>query len=145
MTAKEYLMTFKQIKREIEDIDKRMAQLRLKYIAPGAIDYDDMPKAHNTERDLSDYMAKMDELTNYLIRKYAKLRGVEVDIYMRVDKMDVQKERMHDRAECLLHTRTGLKAFPDGWNIKILHGISCWVNVKITVANSARIPLHLPF
>lgn len=93
MTAKEYLMTFKQIKREIEDIDKRMAQLRLKYIAPGAIDYDDMPKAHNTERDLSDYMAKMDELTNYLIRKYTKLRGVEVDIYMRVDKMDVQKER----------------------------------------------------
>ena len=93
MTAKEYLTRYRDIKREIKDIDRRMAQLRLKYAAPGAISYSDMPKAHNSEHDLSDYVAKMDEMTDYLISKYTKLRGIEVDIYMRVDKMPDQTER----------------------------------------------------
>ena len=93
MTAKEYLLRYRTVKREIEDIDMRMAKLRLKYAAPSAIDYSDMPKAHNTEHDLSDYMAKMDELTDYLISKYTRLRGVEVDIYKRLDRMTDQTER----------------------------------------------------
>ena len=93
MTAKEYLLRYRAVKREIEDIDMRMAKLRLKYAAPSAIDYSDMPKAHSTEHDLSDYMAKMDELTDYLISKYTRLRGVEVDIYKRLDRMTDQTER----------------------------------------------------
>lgn len=93
MTAKEYLLRYRAVKREIEDIDMRMAKLRLKYAAPSAIDYSDMPKAHNSEHDLSDYMAKMDELTDYLISKYTRLRGVEVDIYKRLDRMTDQTER----------------------------------------------------
>lgn len=96
MTAKEYLLQYKHIQREIEDIDRRMAQIRLKYAAPSAINYSDMPKAHNTEHDLSDYVAKMDELTDYMISKYTRLRGIEVDIYLRVDRMENQQER-----ECL--------------------------------------------
>ena len=93
MTAKEYLQQYRHIQREIEDIDRRMAQLRLKYAAPSAINYSDMPKAHNSEHDLSDYIVKMDELTNYMISKYTRLRGIEVDIYMRVDRMENQQER----------------------------------------------------
>lgn len=93
MTAKEYLHQYRNIQREIEDIDRRMAQIRLKYAAPSAINYSDMPKAHNTEHDLSDYIVKMDELTDYMISKYTRLRGIEVDIYMRVDRMENQKER----------------------------------------------------
>lgn len=93
MTAKEYLMRFRQVMREIEDLDRRMAQLRLKYAAPSAINYSDMPKAHDSNHDLSDYIAKMDELTDYMISKYTRLRGIEVDIYMRVDRMENQKER----------------------------------------------------
>ena len=96
MTAKEYLLQYKHIQREIEDIDRRMAQIRLKYAAPSAINYSDMPKAHNSNHDLSDYVAKMDELTDYMISKYTRLRGIEVDIYMRVDRMENQQER-----ECL--------------------------------------------
>ncbi len=65
MTAKEYLLQYQHIQREIEDIDRRMAQVRLKYAAPSAINYSDMPKAHNSNHDLSDYVAKMDELTDY--------------------------------------------------------------------------------
>ena len=93
MTAKEYLQQYRHIQREIEDIDRRMAQIRLKYAAPSAINYSDMPKAHNSEHDLSDYIVKMDELTNYMISKYTRLRSIEVDIYMRVDRMENQKER----------------------------------------------------
>ncbi len=93
MTAKEYLQQYRHIQREIEDIDRRMAQIRLKYAAPSAINYSDMPKAHNSEHDLSDYIVKMDELTDYMISKYTRLRGIEVDIYKRVDNMENQKER----------------------------------------------------
>ena len=93
MTAKEYLQQYRRIQREIEDIDRRMAQIRLKYAAPSAINYSDMPKAHNSEHDLSDYIVKMDELTNYMISKYTRLRGVEVDIYLRLDRMENQDER----------------------------------------------------
>ena len=93
MTAKEYLQQYRHIQREIEDIDRRMVQIRLKYAAPSAINYSDMPKAHNSEHDLSDYIVKMDELTDYMISKYTRLRGIEVDIYMRVDRMENQKER----------------------------------------------------
>ena len=93
MTAKEYLQQYRHIQREIEDIDRRMARIRLKYAAPSAINYSDMPKAHNSEHDLSDYIVKMDELTNYMISKYTRLRGIEVDIYMRVDRMENQRER----------------------------------------------------
>ena len=93
MTAKEYLQQYRHIQREIEDIDRRMAQIRLKYAAPSAINYSDMPKAHNSEHDLSDYIVKMDELTDYMISKYTRLRGIEVDIYMRVDRMENQRER----------------------------------------------------
>lgn len=93
MTAKEYLLQYQHIQREIEDIDRRMAQVRLKYAAPSAINYSDMPKAHNSNHDLSDYVAKMDELTDYMISKYTRLRGIEIDIYMRVDRMDNQQER----------------------------------------------------
>ena len=93
MTAKEYLKRYSVVQREIKDLDYRMAQLRLKYAAPSAINYSDMPKAHNTEHDLSDYVAKMDEMTDYMISKYTRLRGVEVDIYMRLDRMENQDER----------------------------------------------------
>lgn len=93
MTAKEYLLRYQAAKREIEDLDYRMAQLRLKYAAPSAIEYSDMPKAHNTEHDLSEYVAKMDEMTDYMISKYTRLRGIEVDIYKRVDQMQDQTEK----------------------------------------------------
>lgn len=93
MTAKEYLMRFRQVMREIEDLDRRMAQLRLKYAAPSAINYSDMPKAHDSNHNLSDYIAKMDEMTEYMINKYTRLRGIEVDIYKRLDRMQDQTER----------------------------------------------------
>lgn len=94
MTAKEYLQKYRIAYREAQDIELRMAQLRLKYAAPSAIRYSDMPTAHNSNRDLSDYAARMEELVNLLVAKYTKCMGIEIDIETRLDKMSEQTERL---------------------------------------------------
>ena len=93
MTAKEILMRYQWARREAKDIEVRMAELRLKYACPSAIKYSDMPTAHNANHDLSDYAAKLDKLEQMLINKYSQCMGIEVDIYMRIDKMEKQSER----------------------------------------------------
>ncbi len=93
MTAKEYLQRYRAAQKEAEDVELRITQLRLRYAAPSAIEYSDMPRAHDSEHDLSDYMAKMDELTSYLVEKYKRCMGIEVDIYQRLDTMEKQEER----------------------------------------------------
>lgn len=93
ITAKEYLLRYSKAYREAKDTELRMAQIRLKYGAPSAIEYSDMPRAHSTEHDLSDYMVKMDELTDHLISKYTRCMGIEVDILERLDRMEKQEER----------------------------------------------------
>ena len=93
MTPKEYLQRYKTAQKEAEDVELRITQLRLRYAAPSAIEYSDMPRAHDSEHDLSDYMEKMDELTSYLVEKYKRCMGIEVDIYQRLDSMDRQEER----------------------------------------------------
>ena len=93
MTVKEYLLRYQAAKREARDTELRLTQLRLKYAAPGAIQYSDMPKAHNTEHDLSDYAAKLDGLTDQLVKYYSKCIGIEADILDRLSRMADQEER----------------------------------------------------
>lgn len=93
MTAKEYLTRYRDAYREAQDIELQMTQLRLKYALPTAIKYSDMPKAHNTEHDLSDYMVKMDALTDRLVKQYCRCMGIEVDILDRIERMVVESER----------------------------------------------------
>lgn len=92
MTAKEYLLRYKWAKREADDVELRITQLRLRYGAPSAINYSDMPKAHSNS-DLSDYMIQLEKLTDYLFEKYQKCIGIETDILMRLDRMQDQTER----------------------------------------------------
>ncbi len=93
MTAKEYLSRYKTAHREAKDIELRMAQLKLKYAMPAAIQYSDMPQAHNSEHDMSDYIVRMEELADLLIRKYTECMGIEIDILQRLDRMEKQEER----------------------------------------------------
>ena len=93
MTAKEYLQRYQIAYREAQDTEQRITQLRLKYAAPAAIEYSDMPKAHNSEHDLSDYIVKMDALTDRLISKYTRCMAIEADILERLDMMEKQEER----------------------------------------------------
>lgn len=92
MTAKEYLLRYQNAYNKAQDIEANMTQLRLKYALPSAIQYSDMPKAHNVNHDLSDYMAKMDELTNNLVQQYCVCMGIEGDILQRLDRMESSKE-----------------------------------------------------
>lgn len=93
MTVKEYLIRYQAAYREAKDTELRITQLRLKYAAPGAIQYSDMPKAHNTEHDLSDYAAKLDGLTDQLVKNYSRCIGIEADILDRLTRMESQEER----------------------------------------------------
>lgn len=93
MTAKEILLRYRDARREASEIELKIAQLRLKYAAPSAIRYSDMPTAHDANHDLSDYAEKLEELEDLLISKYSRCIGVEIDVEKRLDRMENQTER----------------------------------------------------
>lgn len=92
MTAKEMLMRYMWAKREADEMELKITQLRLKYAAPSAIKYSDMPAAHDANHDLSEYAEKLEELTNLCLGKYQKCLGIEIDIEMRLDRMPEDKQ-----------------------------------------------------
>lgn len=92
-----YLERYKYAKREAEDLEERISNLRSKYGSAAAIRYSDMPKAHNNS-DLSDFMAQLEEYERKLFMKYEKLLGIEVDIYMTLDRLQDQDEAFVLRA-----------------------------------------------
>ena len=71
MTAKEmqreaavYLSRYQVAKAEVRDIERRIERVRSEMMGVKGISYEggDMPKAHNTEHDMSDYIARIDDL-----------------------------------------------------------------------------------
>ena len=71
MTAKEqqreaalYLSRYQVAKNEVRDVELRIERVRSEMMGVKGISYEDgdMPKAHNTEHDLSDYIARIDGL-----------------------------------------------------------------------------------
>ena len=107
MTAKEYLTRYRDAVRESREIELKITQLRLRYGAPSAINYSDMPKAHNSEHDLSDYMEKLEELTDILYDKYERCLGLMIDIEMRLDQMEEGPNTQVER-EVLRHRYTDI-------------------------------------
>lgn len=93
MTAKEYLLRYQIAYREALDADNRAQEFRLKYALPSAIQYSDMPTAHNSNRDLSDYIAQYERMVDIQIAKRMKCMGIEADILVRLDRMEKQEER----------------------------------------------------
>ena len=63
-TASEYLFRYRTAKAEVKDIEQRIDRVRSEMMGVKGISYEggDMPKAHNTEHDLSDYIARIDGL-----------------------------------------------------------------------------------
>lgn len=106
MTAREYLTRYRDAVRESREIELKITQLRIRYGAPGAINYSDMPKAHNNG-DLSDYMEKLEELTDLLLGKYEKCLVIMVDIETRLDRMDAGPNTQIER-EVLRHRYTDI-------------------------------------
>ena len=62
--AADYLYRYKIAKGEVKDIERRIDRVRAEMMGVKGISYEggDMPKARNTERDLSDYMVRIDDL-----------------------------------------------------------------------------------
>ena len=60
----EYLFRYRTAKAEVKDIEQRIDRVRSEMMGVKGISYEggDMPKAHNTEHDLSDYIARIDGL-----------------------------------------------------------------------------------
>ena len=106
MTAREFLTRYRDAVRESREIELNITQLRIRYGAPGAINYSDMPKAHNNS-DLSDYMEKLEELTDLLMERYEKCLGIMVDIEMRLDRLDAGPNTQIER-EVLRHRYTDI-------------------------------------
>lgn len=91
MTIKEvvfWLSQYKHIQRDINDIELRITQLRLKYAAPSAISYSDMPKAHNSNHDLSEYAERLEELEQLLIDRHTACLGLSVQYIQALDHLD---------------------------------------------------------
>ena len=85
MTAKDYLCRYRDATREAQEVELRITQLRLRYGAPTAINYSDMPKAHNS--DLSDYVVQLEKLTDILYKRYEKCLRICADIELRLDQI----------------------------------------------------------
>ena len=62
--AADYLYRYKIAKGEVKDIERRIDRVRAEMMGVKGISYEDgdMPKARNTEHDLSDYIARIDGL-----------------------------------------------------------------------------------
>lgn len=103
MTAKEYLLRYRDAKREANEMELKITQLRLKYAAPSAIKYSDMPTAHDSNHDLSDYAARLDELTDLLVARYSRCIGIEIDIEQRLDRMNADHPQIQVFREILRH------------------------------------------
>lgn len=62
--AADYLYRYKVAKAEVKDIERRIERVRSEMMGVKGISYEggDMPKAHNVEHDLSDYIVRIDDL-----------------------------------------------------------------------------------
>ena len=85
MTSKElqresaiYLSRYQIARAEVGDIEKRIERVRSEMMGAKGISYEggDMPKARNTERDLSDYMVRIDDLIHDW--QDARVRAIEL-------------------------------------------------------------------
>ena len=85
--VKFWLKQYGRIQREINDIENRITELRLKHSAPSAINYSDMPKAHGNV-DLSDYIAKLEEYEQKLINRHTACLGLSVQYIEACDRLD---------------------------------------------------------
>ena len=87
MTAKEYLLGYRQAANRAQMIEARIEEYCRGMGGLKAIEYSDMPKAHNVERDLSDDFVKLDEMNWEWRQRVNECRQVMRDICSRIDRM----------------------------------------------------------
>ena len=91
--AKKYLLKYGDLKTRAKQLEEKIDAIRSRYMFPASPELSDMPKAHNSEHDLSDMMAAIGDLTDQLVSAYTKCVGLEGDILKRLEQMPDVKER----------------------------------------------------
>ena len=92
--VKDFLTSYRDIKRRIVQIEAEIELTRLDKMAPSAQLISDMPKAHNTY-DLSDYAAKCDALLSDLRSQYdAAIERKRLVIKVIETETDSEAERL---------------------------------------------------
>ncbi len=92
MNAKDYLSQYRDMVWLEQEIEQEIDALRTRYIGK-AITYSDMPTAHNSERDLSDYIAKLDELLLELQHRKEQAISIYRSIEQTICRVDLERER----------------------------------------------------
>lgn len=121
---KKYLNSYKWLKHRARSLELEIESIRSQYTGH-AITYSDMPKAHNVERDLSDYAAEVDELLSDVIR----LRTEAVKAYRQIIKDIEAVDDMAERELMRLRYINGMTwsqiadkmHYSDRW-VLVLHG-----------------------
>lgn len=80
---KEYLNRYKNAVRKYESLQEQEQQLRLEMDGPRAIEYSDMPIAHN-QSDLSDYIVRLDKILSKIINKKRDMQEIRLDIESKI-------------------------------------------------------------
>jgi DNA-directed RNA polymerase specialized sigma subunit len=124
---KEYLKSFMPKQRAAKRLEEEIAQLRLDKMLP-SMSYDDMPHASNMS-DLSDYMAKFDDLMTELI----KARRDRIVTYMMIFT-DI--EQMEDEKEKELLTLRYLKGY--GWEAVCVEMNYSWKQIHRIHASALK-------
>lgn len=92
MTAKEYLLRYRQAAKRAQMIEARIEEYCRGMGGLKAIEYSDMPKAHNVERDLSDEFVKLDEMNWEWRQRVIECKQIMRDICARIDRMESADE-----------------------------------------------------
>ena len=88
---KRYLWQYQEAKRAAENIEREIIQIRSMKMFP-SMHYDDMPHG-NEQRDLSDYMAAVDELLNELVKARYKRIKLNTEILGEIETLENENER----------------------------------------------------
>lgn len=92
MNAKDYLSQYRHMVWLEHEIEDEIDALRTRYIGK-AITYTDMPTAHDSKRDLSDYAAQLEDLLIKLQRRKEEAIAVYRSIDNLIEQVRSDRER----------------------------------------------------
>lgn len=89
---KEYLMSYQRAKRKVRRLERQLHELRLNKMGPSAINNDGMPRSSDMS-DLSDYVAKLDEIERDIVTaRYRRICTFQ-KIQRAIEAMEDEQEK----------------------------------------------------
>lgn len=125
MTKKEYLLQYKRAARDFENAIHELAEIRSRYEGIKAVIYSDMPKAIDTERDLSASVAIIEEATRRCSRTCNNSLELMETVQKTIESVQDIDERRVLRCRYMLGMKwdsiAGIMGFSRQW-VNVLHG-----------------------